>query len=113
MEHKDASILVKVGGRRLAGREAGNGAPTVVLEMGLGAAGSFYDEIAKQLATFTRVVWYDHAGLGQSDPAPTPRTVQDLVFDLHALLHAADIPSPYVLVGHSLVLRSSLVQIKR
>lgn len=102
MREKDASIVVDVGGRRLVGREAGNGAPTIVLEMGLGAIGSFYDEIARQLATCTRVVWYDHAGLGQSDPAPTPRSVQDLAFDLHALLHTADIPGPYVLVGHSL-----------
>lgn len=30
-----------------------------------------------------------------------PRTVADLVADLHALLHAADIAGPYVLVGHS------------
>src|SRR5258708_16032895 len=70
--------------------------------MGLGATGSFYDNIAEPLATFTRVVWYDRAGLGQSDPAPTPRTIQDLVVDLHALLHTANIPAPYVLVGHSL-----------
>lgn len=102
MREKGTSILANVGGRRLVGREAGNGIPTIVLEMGLGATGSFYDAIAEQLATFTRVVWYDRARLGQSDPAPTPRTVQDLIFDLHALLHTAGIPSPYILVGHSL-----------
>ena len=43
------------------------------------------------------------AGLGQSDPAPAGvRTVQDSVDDLHALLGAAGIAGPYVLVGHSL-----------
>lgn len=51
---------------------------------------------------FTRVVWYDRAGLGLSDPAPTPRTIQDLVLDLHTLLQKANIPGPYVLVGHSM-----------
>jgi alpha/beta hydrolase fold len=31
-----------------------------------------------------------------------PRTAQDVVGDLHALLTAADVPGPYVLVAHSL-----------
>ena len=38
----------------------------------------------------------------RSDPVPQPRTARDLVADLHALLHAAAVPGPYVLVGHSL-----------
>jgi pimeloyl-ACP methyl ester carboxylesterase len=74
--------------------------------MGLGAAGSFYDEIAREIAKDTSVVWYDRAGLGGSDPAPTPRTVADLGADLHALLQALERDGqafgPYVLVGHSL-----------
>ena len=37
----------------------------------------------------------------RSDPVPQPRTTQDKVADLHALLRAADIPGPYVLVAHS------------
>ncbi len=102
MTEKDAQTFVDIGGRRLAMRGAGEGFPTVVLEMGLGSAGSFYDDIARQIASFTRVVWYDHAGLGQSDPAPTPRTIQDLALDLHTLLQHAAIPGPYVLAGHSM-----------
>jgi pimeloyl-ACP methyl ester carboxylesterase len=31
-----------------------------------------------------------------------PRTARDMVDDLHALLGAANVPGPYVLVGHSL-----------
>jgi pimeloyl-ACP methyl ester carboxylesterase len=80
----------------------GRGGQPVVLELGLGASGSSYDDIARRVAALTRVVWYDHAGLGRSDPAPTPRTIADLAADLHALLHAAQIPPPYVLLGHSL-----------
>jgi pimeloyl-ACP methyl ester carboxylesterase len=50
----------------------------------------------------TRVCAYDRAGLGQSAPAPaTRRTARTQVEDLHALLSAARIPSPYVVVGHS------------
>lgn len=82
-------------------KSAGEGTPTVVLEMGLGSPASAYDAIAGQIAALTRVVWYDRAGLGHSDPAPTPRTIEDLVLDLHTLLQKATLPSPYVLAGHS------------
>ncbi|GHO82242.1 alpha/beta fold hydrolase [Dictyobacter formicarum] len=102
MEAKYTPTLVNIGGRRLALKTAGEGVPTVVFEMGLGIAASTYDTIAGQIAALTRVVWYDRAGLGQSDPAPIPRTIQDLVLDLHTLLQKATLPSPYVLVGHSM-----------
>jgi pimeloyl-ACP methyl ester carboxylesterase len=99
----DEANCADVGGYRLACRQAGQGVPTVVLEMGLGAAGSTYDHIAQTIAAGTRVVWYDRASVGRSDPAPfTPRTIADLAADLHALLQAAQIPSPYLLAGHSL-----------
>lgn len=102
MEGPDRPITASLGGRRLMGRDRGAGGPTVVLEMGLGATGSFYDDIAEQVAAFARVVTYDRAGLGQSDPAPKPRTIQDIASDLHLLLHQADIPGPFVLVGHAM-----------
>jgi pimeloyl-ACP methyl ester carboxylesterase len=102
MEPTITASLVDLGGRRLTTRTAGEGEPTVVLEMGLGTPASRYDAIARQLATSTRVLWYDRAGLGQSDPAPTPRTIQDLAHDLHALLGLAGIVGPVVLAGHSL-----------
>jgi pimeloyl-ACP methyl ester carboxylesterase len=102
MRGKGTSALISIGGRRLAMKDKGEGVPTIVLEMGLGVPGSFYDDIAEQIATSTRVVWYDRAGLGQSDPAVIPRTIQDIVLDLHALLHNARIPGPSVFVGHSM-----------
>jgi pimeloyl-ACP methyl ester carboxylesterase len=37
-----------------------------------------------------------------SDPVPMPRTAAGMVAKLHALLKAARIPAPYMLVGHSL-----------
>jgi hypothetical protein len=48
-----------------------------------------------------RICDYDRAGEGQSDPAPTSPTDLDVVDDLARLLAAADVPPPYVLVGHS------------
>jgi pimeloyl-ACP methyl ester carboxylesterase len=53
------------------------------------------------IAPFARVCTYDRAGLEWSDPAPTARTSQQIVNELHALLANAGIEPPYVMVGHS------------
>lgn len=96
-------VMIDVGGYRLAVHMAGQGAPAVVLEMGLGAEAREYDAVAQQLARETWVIWYDHAGIGLSDAAlARVRTVADLARDLHTLLAAVQVPAPYVLVGHSL-----------
>jgi len=84
---------------------AGAGRPVVVCDAGLdvpGASDPAWATIATAVAQFTRVCCYDRAGLGQSDPAPRPRDAEALVRDLATILTLADIPPPYVLVGHSL-----------
>ncbi len=94
---------VDVGGYRLALRQDGVGQPTVVLEAGMGSDGAFaWGWVFEHIAQFSHVVCYDRAGLGASDPAPTPRSCQEVVTDLHRLLVVARIAPPYVLVGHSL-----------
>ncbi|MEA2586427.1 MAG: hypothetical protein QOF33_4512 [Thermomicrobiales bacterium] len=95
--------LIDIGGRRLYRADVGSGGPTVVLEAGLAASAAPWSGIIPALASFTRVVSYDRPNTtaGASDPAPGPRTAADVVADLHALLDAAAVPSPYVLVGHS------------
>lgn len=93
--------LVDIGGRRLAIREAGESVPTVVLEAGMGCGMGLWDGALEPVARFAKVCAYDRAGLGASDPAPTPRTCADVVEDLDRLLRLAWIPRPYVLVGHS------------
>jgi pimeloyl-ACP methyl ester carboxylesterase len=89
-----------IGGRKLFLHCTGLGGPTVVFEGGLTT-----DWVAVQdrVAGFTRACSYDPANgpWGRSDPAPTPRTGEDVVADLHALLAAAKVPGPYVLAGHS------------
>jgi pimeloyl-ACP methyl ester carboxylesterase len=57
--------------------------------------------VQPRVAEFARVCSYDRAGVGESDPASTPRTSADVVADLYALLGAAGVPEPYVLVGSS------------
>jgi pimeloyl-ACP methyl ester carboxylesterase len=86
--------LVNVGGYRLAIHCLGEGSPTVVLETGLGAPSEYWAPIQQEIAGLTRVCWFDRAGRGKSDPAPTPRTCADMVADLRALLHNASIPPP-------------------
>lgn len=94
--------LVDIGGRRLAVKDVGQGTPVVVLEMGKAGTSQMFDHIAPKIAEWTRVIWYDRGGLGQSDPAPEPRTYQDRIADLHTLLQKMEVPGPYVLVGHSM-----------
>jgi pimeloyl-ACP methyl ester carboxylesterase len=92
--------LVDIGGRRLHLWRAGQGVPAVVIATSLGEPGHGWAEMQPRLAQHTTVVAYDRAGLGWSDPGPWP-TGTRTVDDLHALLEAARIPPPYVLVGHS------------
>jgi bifunctional DNase/RNase len=93
--------FVDLGSHKVSMHCSGEGAPTVVLEAGLGLAGSSWQQVQEAVSQFTRVVSYDRAGLGASEPSPEPRTSQDMVTDLHALLVSSGLEEPYVLVGHS------------
>jgi len=92
---------VDVGGRKLFLLCLGKGSPTVVLDAGLTRTSDDWLKVQIELKKTTRVCVYDRANLGQSDPAPKPRTTQDMVADLHNLLINARLTGPYVLVGHS------------
>lgn len=58
--------------------------------------------IRDSLAERARVCLYDRAGYGRSDAFPEAPTIADYAADLHALLHTAHLPPPYVLVGGSI-----------
>ena len=96
------SGMVDVGGYKLFYQCSGQGSPTVILEAGLGSGSSYWARVIAGIAETTRVCAYDRANVGRSDKARTPRTFQDAVRDLHALLGNARIGGPYILVGHSL-----------
>lgn len=89
-------------GRRMHLLCMGEGAPTVVFDSGLSDWSSTWALIQPAVATRTRACSYDRAGMGYSDPASRPATPANLVQDLHALLAAAGIDGPLLLVGHSL-----------
>lgn len=90
------------GGRRLNLDCRGTGWPTVLLETGLGAQASSWNDVMKGVEPLTRVCAYDRAGYGYSDPGPDPRTTNEIVGDLEKLLGASGEKGPFVLVGHSL-----------
>jgi pimeloyl-ACP methyl ester carboxylesterase len=92
---------ISVDGHRLNLVCEGSGRPVVVLDAGLGDWSPTWIPIQQRLAARTTVCAYDRAGYGFSDPASSPRTSFTNARELHALLHAANLPAPYVLVAHS------------
>src|SRR5580700_690016 len=79
----------------------GQGSPTVVLDSGLGVPAVGWNFVQPEVARFTRVCSYDRAGYGSSSVGPMPRTSEQIVKELHAVLEAGRENGPYVLVGHS------------
>jgi pimeloyl-ACP methyl ester carboxylesterase len=78
------------------------GRPTVIFESGLGGDAGQWSDVLHELDGTVRACAYDRAGNGQSAAATPGRTTKDQVADLRALLEAAGVPPPYVLVGFSL-----------
>jgi pimeloyl-ACP methyl ester carboxylesterase len=118
---------VEIGnGRHLYLECRGRGDPTIILESGYhnssdpwsqseAAAPAVGPAVLPALASEHRVCAYDRPGTlrdsrssgpptisDRSSPVAMPRTARDVVGDLHALLDAAHLPGPFVLVGHSL-----------
>jgi pimeloyl-ACP methyl ester carboxylesterase len=103
------------GGREIYVECRGAGTPAVVIVAGGKAAADDWTEAAAPgapnvfaaIGAFTEACAYDRPGTpvgdkpSRSDPTPQPRTAGDAVADLHALLAAAGVATPVVLVGHS------------
>lgn len=89
-------------GRKLNLRCSGSGAPTVILDAGQGMTSMSWRKLQPLVAKTHRVCSYDRAGLGFSDAGPLPRSAQAAADDLHALVQAAKLTPPLVLVGHSM-----------
>ncbi len=58
--------------------------------------------VQTEVAEQARVCAYDRAGMGWSEPGPSPLDATRVASDLHTLLQEADEEGPYVLVDHSL-----------
>jgi pimeloyl-ACP methyl ester carboxylesterase len=94
--------LVDIGGYRLHLWCTGDGAPAVILDNGLGGTSPGWGFVQPDVARFTRVCSYDRAGMGYSDPGPSPRTARRIASELAELLARSGIAGPVVLVGASI-----------
>lgn len=107
---------VDIGGRALNIYCSGTGQPAVIFESGspwplydprkiFGEAeprpGYGWVSIQREMAKTTTACWYDRAGSGWSDLGPYPRDSASNARDLHALLRAAGVSPPYVLVAEA------------
>jgi pimeloyl-ACP methyl ester carboxylesterase len=97
-----AGRYYQVEGRRLLLHQSGSGDPAVVFLAGGGAVGLDYLNLQQRAAELATSVIYDRAGTGWSQRVDLPRASAEVIEELRALLTAAEVPAPYLLVGHSL-----------
>ena len=86
--------FVDVGGYRLHLWCTGDGAPGVILDAGLGGTSAGWGFVQPEVARFTRVCSCDRAGMGYSDPGPSPRTARRVASELAELLARSGITGP-------------------
>ncbi|MCW2572834.1 MAG: alpha/beta hydrolase [Frankiales bacterium] len=92
--------FVTIGTEKIHLIDVGAG-PSIVLETGAGGAAAAWLPVMAVLRNEARTVAVDRPGAGWSSPGDA--VLPDHVARrLHAALLAADIPPPYLLVGHSL-----------
>jgi hypothetical protein len=92
---------VDIGGRCLAYTQMGTGSPTVVLEAGWAWGRWSWNWIIQGSAQSTRVIAYDRAGIGESDPVPpAPRSAKHMADDLATLLARGAFPAPMSPLHH-------------
>jgi pimeloyl-ACP methyl ester carboxylesterase len=93
--------MVDLGGHSLHVLCTGSGAPTVVVENGLGDFSFDWALVQGPVSKFARICTYDRAGYAWSDPGPMPRSFAQLNLELRDALSRLGEKGPYVLVGHS------------
>ncbi len=94
--------LIDIGaGRQMFLSQKGTRGPTVIFESGISATSLNWTDLQQITSMFARTITYDRAGLGWSSPCTSERTPSNIVGELRLLLACAEIPPPYILVGHS------------
>jgi pimeloyl-ACP methyl ester carboxylesterase len=79
------------------------GSPVLVFEAGFSASGSlFFKNLFPALSKTNAGIGYDRNGEGGSEEDTTLATDEAIIRRQHAFLAALNVPSPYILVGHSL-----------
>src|SRR5919112_720052 len=91
--------LADVEGRRLWMDQAGAGRPAVVFAPGAGSVALDFLLVHQRVAEMTTSVLYDRAGTGWSEDVELPRSAEEVIDELRAVLRASEVPAPYLLVG--------------
>jgi pimeloyl-ACP methyl ester carboxylesterase len=94
--------MVEIDGRQLWADVAGTGAPAVVFVPGAGSFGLDFLLVHQQVAERSTSILYDRTGTGWSDDIDLPRSAEDVTDELRSFLQSVGVPTPYLLVGHSL-----------
>ncbi len=102
--YRQPGKLIEIDGHKMHITGNGTGQPTVVMTCASGSTFGYADYyfINSKVSDFTRTCIYERPGIGWSEHASTPRDTEQIVSDLHTLLHKAGEKPPYILVGHSL-----------
>ncbi|HYP13702.1 MAG TPA: alpha/beta hydrolase [Bryobacteraceae bacterium] len=93
--------IINAGGADLHIREHGEGEPVVILEAGIAASSISWTYVQPEVAKLTRVISYDRAGFAWSGRCTQPRTPEQILLELRAVMQACRVTAPVVFVGHS------------
>ena len=102
--HSPKGKLVDVGGFRLHIISEGekSNEPTLVIEGGGGLPTEFGYWLSEGVKDSMRIIRYDRAGIGHSDPCVSPRDPETIARELHTLLEKSGESPPYIMMGHSI-----------
>lgn len=103
-QYKPVGEIISVNSHKMHLYQLGNGEATIVFIEGSGTPCAYTDFYALQngLQKDVKTVSFDHAGFGWSEATDIPRTIDNLVYELHELLGKANLSAPFIFVGHSL-----------
>ncbi|MGH9476396.1 MAG: alpha/beta hydrolase [Terriglobales bacterium] len=93
--------MLQLGGHLVHAQYQAGATPTVVLEAALGGTSLGWGFVQKALAGEVATLCYDRSGMGYSEAAALPLTLDSMTSELEAVLAGISAAPPYVLVGHS------------
>lgn len=94
--------MIDIGTQKLHTLSMGKGEPVVLLDTGGGDNLLTWESIQSEIATFSHVIAYDRPGLGWSERGNTPYSLEFITDTLHQLINTLQLPTPLILVGHSI-----------
>jgi pimeloyl-ACP methyl ester carboxylesterase len=94
--------LLQVGSSRIAHVQRGSVPPTAVFQAGLGDGLAVWAGVLDRVGRDDSVFAHDRPGYGRSPSTEGPRDACSIASELREALRAANLPPPYLLVGHSI-----------